>query len=183
MNVTLQIILGCITAAGSLATVITLIILIYNQKGTQKQINYLSQITETFANNVELSKVALGEKIIPVTEYSFFNRVDETISFTIRNISGCNIKINNIHSYNFTITERLVFDDILPVEIPQGMDHSFSLKLETPLKHPYDWSIYLFIAIENPAKEHYVSHILLKKDQQIFDYGLTYKGKNKPCFI
>ena len=60
-----EIIINCITALGALATAGTFIYVIRSQKGTQKQIDSLSQMAATFTRHMKWHVFRPGTPYIP----------------------------------------------------------------------------------------------------------------------
>lgn len=52
-----EIIVDCIMALGALATAATFILVLRNQKGTQQQINSLSQMAEMYSRHYQLERI------------------------------------------------------------------------------------------------------------------------------
>ena len=52
-----EIIFDCIMALGALATAATFILVLRNQKGTQQQINSLSQMAEMYSRHYQLERI------------------------------------------------------------------------------------------------------------------------------
>ena len=173
---------GWMTALGSFATVITLIILFCNQKSTRKQVDSLTELTQIMARSFQLSKVSLGDKLIPSLTTTF-KEMDESIILSIFN-KGYQIKIVNINVPNYKSTEIVSLKACeYPKEIPQGMSESFILKLNQPLKNPQQWDVYMNILIENSANDYYIFPLLLKKGVAPFEYSVEYKGAEIPILF
>ena len=56
-NYVIEIIVDCIMALGALATAATFILVLRNQKGTQQQINSLSQMAEMYSRHYQLERI------------------------------------------------------------------------------------------------------------------------------
>ena len=66
----LELIINCIGALGALATAATFIYVIINQKGTQKQIDSLSQMATAFTRQYEIARIQAGNTIYPKIQIS-----------------------------------------------------------------------------------------------------------------
>lgn len=82
-----EIIINCITALGGLATAGTFIYVIKSQKGTQKQIDSLSQMATTFARQYEMARIQAGNTIYPRIQITL--KPDERwgMKILVRNLS------------------------------------------------------------------------------------------------
>ena len=174
-----ELIIGYITAAGAIATVITLIILIANQKGTQDQISALAKIAEMLISQRNLSKASLGNKLVPSLKISFIHR-DSILLLCIHN-TGCNVIVHNIKSSESGSSNQFVpKEGQFPKEILQGMNHSFQLNIIYREIIKEKMIIYMNIVIENPVEQYFLFPILLKEGEEPFEYPLNYYGTEYP---
>lgn len=152
---TFDIIISCIGAVGALATAGAFILIIKGQKGTQKQIESLSQMAATFARHYQMSRIQAGNTIYPKIE----------ISFKENQLWGTEIVVKNksypIDIYRVVVTSQSYHSDttinsrvdyitirqgetmILPQEITRGglggfLMASVRLFLITPFDEAYE---------------------------------------------
>ena len=96
-----EIIIDCIVALGSLATAATFILVLLNQKGTQKQINSLTQMAEMFSRHYQLERIQAGSNIYPKIQ---INLKDDSMW-------GLKIQIKN-NSYPVQVYRMIMKDSI-----------------------------------------------------------------------
>ena len=82
-----EIIIDCIMALGALATAATFIFILRNQKGTQKQIDSLSQMTEMYSRHYQLERIQAGSNIYPRIQISLKNDMIWGLKIQIKNNS------------------------------------------------------------------------------------------------
>lgn len=82
-----DIIVDCIMAMGALATAATFIVVLINQKGTQKQINSLSQMAEIYSRHYQLERVQAGSDIYPKIQICLKNDTMWGLAIWIKNDS------------------------------------------------------------------------------------------------
>ena len=68
-----EIIIDCIMALGALTTAATFVLVLVNQRGTQKQIDSLSQMAEMFSRHYQLERIQAGNNIYPKIQISLKN--------------------------------------------------------------------------------------------------------------
>lgn len=95
-----EIIIDCIVALGSLATAATFILVILNQKGTQKQINSLTQMAEMFSRHYQLERIQAGSNIYPKIQ---INLKDDSMW-------GLKIQIKN-NSYPVEVYRMIIYEE------------------------------------------------------------------------
>ena len=82
-----EIIVDCIMALGALATAATFILVLINQKGTQKQIDSLSQMAEMYSRHYQLERIQAGSNIYPKIQISLKNDTMWGLKIQIKNNS------------------------------------------------------------------------------------------------
>lgn len=82
-----EIIIDCIMALGALATAATFIFVLRNQKGTQKQIDSLSQMAEIYSRHYQLERIQAGSNIYPKIQISLKNDMMWGLKIKIKNNS------------------------------------------------------------------------------------------------
>lgn len=82
-----EIIIDCIMALGALATAATFIFVLRNQKGTQKQIDSLSQMAEIYSRHYQLERIQAGSNIYPKIQISLKNDMMWGLKIQIKNNS------------------------------------------------------------------------------------------------
>ena len=82
-----EIIVDCIMALGALATAATFIFVLRNQKGTQKQIDSLSQMAEIYSRHYQLERIQAGSNIYPKIQISLKNDTMWGLKIQIKNNS------------------------------------------------------------------------------------------------
>lgn len=82
-----EIIIDCIMALGALATAATFIFILRNQKGTQKQIDSLSQMAEMYSRHYQLERIQAGSNIYPKIQISLKNDMIWGLKIQIKNNS------------------------------------------------------------------------------------------------
>lgn len=82
-----EIIVDCIMALGALATAATFIFVLRNQKGTQKQIDSLSQMAEIYSRHYQLERIQAGSNIYPKIQISLKNDMMWGLKIQIKNNS------------------------------------------------------------------------------------------------
>lgn len=82
-----EIIIDCIMALGALATAATFIFVLRNQKGTQKQIDSLSQMAEIYSRHYQLERIQAGSNIYPKIQISLKNDTMWGLKIQIKNNS------------------------------------------------------------------------------------------------
>ena len=82
-----EIIVDCIMALGALATAATFILVLINQKGTQKQIDSLSQMAEMYSRHYQLERIQAGSNIYPKIQISLKNDMMWGLKIQIKNNS------------------------------------------------------------------------------------------------
>ena len=82
-----EIIIDCIMALGALATAATFIFVLRNQKGTQKQIDSLSQMAEIYSRHYQLERIQAGSNIYPKIQISLKNDMTWGLKIQIKNNS------------------------------------------------------------------------------------------------
>ena len=82
-----EIIIQCITALGALATAGTFIYVVRSQKGTQKQIDSLSQMATTFARQYEIARIQAGNTIYPKIQITLKHDVMWGMKILVKNLS------------------------------------------------------------------------------------------------
>ena len=82
-----EIIINCITALGALATAGTFIYVIRSQKGTQKQIDSLSQMAATFTRQYEMARIQAGNTIYPKIKITLKHDVMWGMKILVKNLS------------------------------------------------------------------------------------------------
>ena len=82
-----EIIIDCIMALGALATAATCIFVLRNQKGTQKQIDSLSQMAEIYSRHYQLERIQAGSNIYPKIQISLKNDTMWGLKIQIKNNS------------------------------------------------------------------------------------------------
>lgn len=106
-----EIIINCITALGGLATAGTFIYVIKSQKGTQKQIDSLSQMATTFARQYEMARIQAGNTIYPKIQIALKRDEMWGMKILVKNLSYP-IEIYRIivhtdqHHYDITIKPK-----------------------------------------------------------------------------
>ena len=74
-------------ALGALATAATFVLVLINQKGTQKQIDSLSQMAEMFSRHYQLERIQAGSNIYPKIQISLKNDTMWGLKIQIKNNS------------------------------------------------------------------------------------------------
>ena len=74
-------------ALGSLATAATFVLVLINQKGTQRQIDSLSQMAEMFSRHYQLERIQAGGNIYPKIQISLKNDTMWGLKIQIKNNS------------------------------------------------------------------------------------------------
>lgn len=82
-----EIIIDCIMALGALATAATFIFVLRHQKGTQKQIDSLSQMAEIYSRHYQLERIQAGSNIYPKIQISLKNDMMWGLKIQIKNNS------------------------------------------------------------------------------------------------
>ena len=82
-----EIIINCITALGALATAGTFIYVIKSQRGTQKQIDSLSQMATTFTRQYEMARIQAGNTIYPKIQITLKHDVMWGMEILVKNLS------------------------------------------------------------------------------------------------
>ncbi|WP_288612668.1 hypothetical protein [uncultured Bacteroides sp.] len=82
-----EIIINCLTALGALATAGTFIYVIKSQKGTQKQIDSLSQMATTFARQYEMARIQAGNTIYPKIQLTLKHDAMWGMKIAVKNLS------------------------------------------------------------------------------------------------
>ena len=82
-----EIIVDCIMALGALATAATFVLVLINQKGTQKQIDSLSQMAEMFSRHYQLERIQAGSNIYPKIQISLKDDLMWGLKIQVKNNS------------------------------------------------------------------------------------------------
>ncbi len=82
-----EIIINCITALGALATAGTFIYVIKSQRGTQKQIDSLSQMATTFTRQYEMAKIQAGNTLYPKIQITLKHDMMWGMKILVKNLS------------------------------------------------------------------------------------------------
>lgn len=87
-------------ALGALTTAATFVLMLVNQKGTQKQIDSLSQMAEMFSRHYQLERIQAGSNIYPKIQISLKNDT----------MWGLKIQIKN-NSYPVEVYRMIIHED------------------------------------------------------------------------
>ena len=87
-------------ALGALTTAATFVLVLVNQKGTQKQIDSLSQMAEMFSRHYQLERIQAGNNIYPKIQISLKND----------SMWGLKIQIKN-NSYPIEVYRMIIYED------------------------------------------------------------------------
>ncbi len=74
-------------ALGALATAATFVLVLINQKGTQKQIDSLSQMAEMFSRHYQLERIQAGSNIYPKIQISLKDDLMWGLKIQVKNNS------------------------------------------------------------------------------------------------
>lgn len=187
-----EIIINCITALGALATAGTFIYMIKSQKGTQKQINSLSQMVTTFARQYEMARIQAGNTIYPKILITLKHDEMWGMKILVKNLSYP-IEIYRIivhtdqHHSDITIKPKDNYISIrqgetipvLPGEMVRHHLYLFSASIQFFLVTPFDEAYEIRYAIGN-EQESYQSEaipILYRKEDHENDTEPTIKVK------
>lgn len=69
-------------ALGALATAATFVLVLINQKGTQKQIDSLSQMAEMFSRHYQLERIQAGSNIYIIRKSKFPPNPERSVQFS-----------------------------------------------------------------------------------------------------
>ncbi|WP_288734154.1 hypothetical protein [uncultured Phocaeicola sp.] len=95
-----EIIIDCIMALGALTTAATFVLVLVNQKGTQKQIDSLSKMADMFSKYYQLERIQAGSNIYPKIQISLKNDP----------MWGVKIQIKN-NSYPVEVYRIIIYED------------------------------------------------------------------------
>ena len=87
-------------ALGALTTAATFVLVLVNQRGTQKQIDSLSQMAEMFSRHYQLERIQAGNNIYPKIQISLKND----------SMWGLKIQIKN-NSYPIEVYRMIIYED------------------------------------------------------------------------
>ena len=99
-------------ALGALTTAATFVLVLVNQRGTQKQIDSLSQMAEMFSRHYQLERIQAGNNIYPKIQISLKND----------SMWGLKIQIKN-NSYPIEVYRMIIYED------REHLDIKLSLKV------------------------------------------------------
>ena len=135
-------------ALGALATAATFVLVFINQKGTQKQIDSLSQMAEMFSRHYQLERIQAGSNIYPKIQISLKDDL----------MWGLKIQVKN-NSYPVEVYRIIIYEPrtqkseyiqvrqgetkyILPGELSRqslyAFDASIRIYLITPFEEAYE---------------------------------------------
>lgn len=188
----LEIIINCITAIGALATAGTFLYVIKSQKGTQKQIDSLSQMATIFARQYEMARIQAGNAIYPKIQITLKHDKMWGMKILVKNLSYP-IEIYRIivhadqHHYDIAIEPKGNYIKIrqgetipvLPGEMVQHPLYLFSASIRFFLLTPFDEAYEIRYAVGN-EQESYQSEaipILYRQEDHENDTESTIKVK------
>lgn len=138
-------------ALGALTTAATFVLVLVNQKGTQKQIDSLSQMAEMVSRHYQLERIQAGNNIYPKIQISLKND----------SMWGLKIQIKN-NSYPIEVYRMIIYEDrehldiklkpkseyiqirqgetkyVLPGELSRQPLYAFSASIRIYLITPFD---------------------------------------------
>ena len=187
-----EIIINCVTALGALATAGTFIYVIRSQKGTQKQIDSLSQMAATFTRQYEMARIQAGNTIYPKIQITLKHDVMWGMKILVKNLSYP-IEIYRIivhtdqHHSDITIKPKGDYiairqgetKPILPGEMVRHPLYLYSASLRLFLVTPFDEAYEVRYAVSN-EQESYQSEaipILFRKEDHENDTESTISAK------
>ena len=167
-----EIIINCITALGALATAGTFIYVIKSQKGSQKQIDSLSQMAVTFTRQYEMARIQAGNTIYPKIQITLKHDEIWGMKILVKNLSY-SIEIYRIiihtdqHHSDITIRPKNNYiairqgetKPVLPGEMVLHPLNLFPVSIRLFLVTPFDEAYEVRYAIDN-EQEYYQSEAI-----------------------
>ena len=183
-----EIIINCITTLGALATAGTFIYVIKSQRGTQKQIDSLSQMATTFTRQYEMARIQAGNTLYPkiqitlkhdmmwgIKNLSYPIEVYRIIVHTDQHHSDITIKPKD----NYIAIRQGETKPVLPGEMVRHPLYLYSASIRLFLVTPFDEAYEIRYAVSN-EEEYYQSEaipILFRKEDHENDTGSTISAK------
>jgi hypothetical protein len=181
---TFDVIISCITAIGALATAGAFLYIVKGQKGTQKQIDSLSQMATIFTRHYQMSRIQAGNTVYPKIEISFKEHSFWGTEIVVKNCSYpieiYRIVIHSqsqhsdttINSRKDYITVRQGESTILPNDITRGdMGGFFMSSIRLFLITPFD-EAYEIRYFRDSEKQKYQSEaipVLFREEEHQYD--------------
>lgn len=120
-------------ALGALATAATFVLVLINQKGTQKQIDSLSQMAEMFSRHYQLERIQAGSNIYPKIQISLKDDLMWGLKIQVKNNSY------PVEVYRIIIYEPRTHLDIKLkpkseyIQVRQGRQMYFTRRIKSPI--------------------------------------------------
>ena len=117
-------------ALGALTTAATFVLVLVNQRGTQKQIDSLSQMAEMFSRHYQLERIQAGNNIYPKIQISLKND----------SMWGLKIQIKN-NSYPIEVYRMIIYEDREHLDIKLKPKSEYIQIRQGETKYVFTWRI------------------------------------------